>query len=175
MIVLSKWDRNYFSDVWCGPLVICFLIRSFLVFSLNTNGDVSFRYISYCSLVFVNWVMSVRICYILFQMKKLFYFSEQTEKIHCYYQPKCFQHFLYIRDLLKTCKTQVDRATKNMVSNTELLSDVMIKITFIGDTSEENLRLVSERRGNTSCQSWNEHIKFCFLFSILLMLCLCVI
>ena len=75
--------------------------------------------------------------------------TEKESKIqHLYYDPKAFKYFHYIYSLIDDCRSRVETATKLTVSEIPSLSDVIVKITFIQDVTDENLDIVTRKKGN---------------------------
>ena len=68
---------------------------------------------------------------------------------HYFYKPKCFPHFMYIRKLVRNLKSEVEKVIKMGQAETAIQTDVIIEITYVGEITEENLRLVTKKRGDT--------------------------
>ena len=68
---------------------------------------------------------------------------------HYFYKPKCFAHLMYICKLVTNLKSEIEKVIKIGQAETALQTDVMIKITYVGEITEENLRLVTKKKGDT--------------------------
>ena len=69
------------------------------------------------------------------------------QKQHFFYKPKCFPHLVYINKLIRNLKPGVQKVTKKGLSETALRTEFIIKITYVGEITDDNLRLVSKRKG----------------------------
>lgn len=67
-----------------------------------------------------------------------------------YYKPKCFPHFLYISKLARKLKSEVEEATRSVISETALRTDIIIKITFFGEVAEKDIKLVTKKNGKNN-------------------------
>ena len=72
--------------------------------------------------------------------------QKPTEQ-HFFYKPKCFPHLVYINKLIRNLKPGVQKVTKKGLSETALRTEFIIKITYVGEITDDNLRLVSKRKG----------------------------
>ncbi|XP_022303281.2 uncharacterized protein LOC111110908 [Crassostrea virginica] len=64
----------------------------------------------------------------------------------CFYKSKCFEHFHYILELIRDCASRVRLITPNLVEETQLHSNCMVKITYTGDVTDDNIKLVTARK-----------------------------
>ena len=85
-------------------------------------------------------------------LKEFLTFSEAdlTQSLaeeHFFYKPKCFPHFMYISKLVRNLKSGVEKVIKMGEAETALQTDVLIKIAYVGEITEENLRLVTKKKG----------------------------
>ena len=67
-----------------------------------------------------------------------------------YYNLKCFPHIAYISKLARNLKPEVEKVIQRSVLETILSTDVIIEIKYAGEITEENLRLVSKRKGKAT-------------------------
>lgn len=65
----------------------------------------------------------------------------------CLYKSKCFEHFHYILDLVSDCALRVRSIIPSLVEERYLHSDVMVKIRYTGEVSNDNIKLVTSRKG----------------------------
>lgn len=54
---------------------------------------------------------------------------------------------MYISKLVRNLKPEVEKVIKMKQAETALQTDVMIKITYVGEITEDNLRLVTKKKG----------------------------
>ena len=54
---------------------------------------------------------------------------------------------MYISKLIRNLKPGVQKVTKKGLSETALRTEFIIKITYVGEITDDNLRLVSKRKG----------------------------
>ncbi|XP_022303457.2 uncharacterized protein LOC111111019 isoform X2 [Crassostrea virginica] len=66
---------------------------------------------------------------------------------HIFYKPECFPHLMYISKLIRNLTPEVEKVIKIGLSETALRADVIIKITYVGVITDDNLRLVTKRKG----------------------------
>lgn len=52
-------------------------------------------------------------------------------------------------ELIRDCASRVRLITPNLVEETQLHSNCMVKITYTGDVTDDNIKLVTARKGNT--------------------------
>lgn len=67
---------------------------------------------------------------------------------HIFYKPECFPHLMYISKLIRNLTPEAEKVIKIGLSETALRADVIIKITYVGVITDDNLRLVTKRKGN---------------------------
>lgn len=81
----------------------------------------------------------------------LFAISETESKSsvqYFYYKAKHFEHFHYIYNLVKECNDRIKGLKRNNDRRNCMAEDVVIKIGFVGEFTEEQLNFLSKRRGN---------------------------
>lgn len=72
--------------------------------------------------------------------------SESTTR-SCLYNSAAFQHFQYSLDLMRDCESRVELVIP-MDKETKLPTNVMVQINIIGEVTENDLKLLSKRKGN---------------------------
>ena len=93
--------------------------------------------------------------YISLDLNVFYFFFADADLIpkltehHFYYKPKCFPHFMYISKLIRNLTLEVEKIINIGLPETTLRTDVIIKITYLGEITEDNLRLVTKKKGNT--------------------------
>lgn len=103
-----------------------------------------------------------------------FSISETTGSIRFfgYKAAKCFQHFHYIYNLTRNCKSRVEEFQNNNDTTNTMPKGVIIKIGIVGKFTDDNLNLVSKCKGKELMYQTliSKHIKLykCRLFSMLL-------
>lgn len=89
-----------------------------------------------------------------------------------YKAAKCFQHFHYIYNLTRNCKSRAEEFQNNNDTTNTMPKGVIIKIGIVGKFTDDNLNLVSKCKGKELMYQTfiSKHIKLykCRLFSILL-------
>ena len=73
-------------------------------------------------------------------------FLPPREKV-MFYKSTRFQHFDYLYNLIRKCSSRVGKIP-NMVGETQVPSSDMIKIRYIGHVTADNMKFVSNRKGN---------------------------
>lgn len=76
---------------------------------------------------------------------KVFFFVSDTPIRYFFYQPaQDFEHFHYVYNLIRDCKSRVEKMPFNKEQKEYFMSkDVIIKIGIAGNFHEENLNLIS--------------------------------
>lgn len=70
--------------------------------------------------------------------------AQSKQDKHVYFYEACwFSHFAYIYNLMMKCKNRIEKGQKK----NPVLKDCFIKIEVIGPYTEENLKLISKRKG----------------------------
>lgn len=85
-------------------------------------------------------------------VKKIKHFSEagfiqKPAEQHFFYKPECFPHLMYISKLIRNLKPGVQKVTKIGLSETALETEFIIKITYVGEITDDNFRLVAKKKG----------------------------
>lgn len=73
--------------------------------------------------------------------------EDLTSPRHIYYESKCFPHFDRIRNWTKNCRTQLKEVSSSLGQGATLTSDIMIKISCVGEVTEENLKQIGKQKG----------------------------
>lgn len=81
--------------------------------------------------------------------KRVFFSSISGTNRECFYKSKCFEHFHYILELIRDCASRVRLITPRLAEETQLHSNCMVKITYTGDVTDDNIKQVTARKGNT--------------------------
>lgn len=79
--------------------------------------------------------------------RSVVFFIVETKHLPVYYHKKCFPHFDYISNLVQKCIHQIEKIDKNIASRIALHSGTMIKITYIGEITKDNLKTITKRKG----------------------------
>lgn len=86
----------------------------------------------------------------LLRFWKIFFFlllENQEEPRHFYYKSQCFPHFDRIRNLTKNCRSRLKEVSSSLGQGATLTREVLIKISCVGDVTDENLKLIAKRKG----------------------------
>lgn len=86
---------------------------------------------------------------------------------HFYYKPaEHFPHFDYIYTLIRECKLRIEKSGKSKAKSEPFSKDVVIQIGIAGMFTENNLDLISKRRGKEKTpkdtQIWKASPLLCF-------------
>lgn len=94
----------------------------------------------------------------------IFFFSGLMSKIqYLYYKANTFQHFDYIYKLTRECKLRNFGEKLYQCSGVEINpmpKDVIFKLGIVGAFTEENLRFISQRKGELLQNSSSKNIIF---------------
>lgn len=78
---------------------------------------------------------------------------------HFYYKPTdSFQHFHYVHNLIKDCKSRVEKMEYTKDLENFMLKDVVIRIRIAGHFHEDNLNLISESTLRREKLSEDQHV-----------------
>nr|XP_022304803.1 uncharacterized protein LOC111111906 isoform X2 [Crassostrea virginica] len=90
--------------------------------------------------------------------------SESTTR-SCLYNSAAFQHFQYSLDLMRDCESRVELVIP-MDKETKLPTNVMVQINIIGEVTENDLKLLSKRKGKQKISEeqrvWDAKPLICF-------------
>lgn len=67
---------------------------------------------------------------------------------YLFWKAKSFEHFQYIYNNTRDCKTRVDKLLKKDDLADPMPKDVIIKIGIVGDFTKDNVNLISKRPGS---------------------------
>lgn len=69
---------------------------------------------------------------------------------YLFWKGKYYEHFHYVDNLVKDCKTRVDMLQMKNDLAYPMPKDVIVKIGIVGDYTEDNIKLISKRQGSIS-------------------------
>lgn len=64
------------------------------------------------------------------------------------WKAKYYEHFHYVYNLVRDCKSRVQKLLKKNDMPYPMPKDVIVKIGIVGDYTQDNVKLISKRQGS---------------------------
>lgn len=84
---------------------------------------------------------------LVFQKNVGFFLENSKYPSDFYYESKCFPHFDRIRDWTKDCRSRLKKMNESLGRGATLTSGIIIKISCVGEVTEENLKKIAKPEG----------------------------